>query len=239
MNIQGLFGHITFLSEILPLISCLFFIKKIKTKGLKVFFVYSIFLATISLVSFFSHYYFNLNGLYIYLIKLYNLLEYYLFALMFYFFYNNILFKKIIIYSVIPFTFFWLYDTYNSVGSFSNLSLLVEFLSFIVFILLYFFEKINKLNTDLDSGSISFWISVALFFYFTGNFFFLIFSKSKTSDLFVKQLQIVYTFVTIAKNMILFFAMVKYEKKPSHSDFTFSIPKDLNLDTYTPKNTTP
>lgn len=79
--------------------------------------------------------------------------------------------------------------------------------------------------------SISFWVSVGLFLYFTGNFFFLVYLKSSTDPMFVNQMKNIYSFITISKNVILCLALFGNDVVESKEE-RFNIPPDVNLDEF-------
>lgn len=82
--------------------------------------------------------------------------------------------------------------------------------------------------------SISFWICVGLFIYFTGNFFFFLFITSSKDKQFIEQMKIIYGIVTICKNIVLCIALLSSEKIESQDDI-LHIPNDLDLDSFHPK----
>ena len=93
----------------------------------------------------------------------------------------------------------------------------------------------NTIITYPIYQSISFWICVGLFLYFSGNFFFFLFNTSSSDKNFLHQLRIGYSIVTISKNILLslaFFATEYVEEK----DNIFDISNELNLDSFNPKN---
>ncbi len=69
-------------------------------------------------------------------------------------------------------------------------------------------------------NSIHFWISVGLFMYFTGNFFYILLVEYSTlADAEVKnQLKVIYSAVTIIKNLLLGLAFLSSEKTDAESD---------------------
>jgi hypothetical protein len=87
--------------------------------------------------------------------------------------------------------------------------------------------------------SITFWICVAFFIYFTGNFFYILFASTANADAaFGKQLVTIYGIVTITKNIILSLALLANEPTEQTEEI-LNIPTDLNLDDFTltnPKN---
>ena len=76
--------------------------------------------------------------------------------------------------------------------------------------------------------SISFWLCVGLFIYFTGNLFFLLFIPTASSEE-IKQMFIIYSAVTITKNLILAGAWFAKETVQTEADI-IQIPDNLNLD---------
>lgn len=82
--------------------------------------------------------------------------------------------------------------------------------------------------------SISFWICVGLFFYFTGNFFFLVFVNSSADKNFVQQMKLIYSVVTISKNILLSVAFLA--KEPVENSEELQIPVDLKFDDFTLTN---
>jgi hypothetical protein len=154
---------------------------------------------------------------------------------MLYCFYQNALAKKMIIYSILPFLIFSFINVFYSKYNFSNYPLLYEFLAFIIFLIYFFYEKMRLTFNYLLYQSISFWICVGLFFYFCGNFFFLLFTSYSSNHNFIFQLQLVYTFVTIIKNLILSFSLLSKEIN-NNEQKSYPFPQDLDLDAITPNN---
>ena len=227
--------YITFISEILPLIFCILFYKKLNTKALKVFFIYTIVLASFAIIGTISLYLVKSKDLYLLTVKLYTLAEYILFAILLNNFYINKIAKKIVLFSIIPFTIFCLINYYITKSSYSNYPLLIEFLSFIVFIIYFFYEKMKTVVSYPLYQSISFWICVGLFLYFTGNFFFLLFSSSSTDKNFTHQMKVIYSLVTITKNILLSFSFFATEFIESNED-SLNLPSELDLDSFYPNN---
>ena len=86
--------------------------------------------------------------------------------------------------------------------------------------------------------SISFWLCVGLFIYFTGNLFFLLLLPSTTAKEILKQMFLIYTFVTITKNIILASAWFANEKIQTDADI-IQLPENMKLDDdFTFTNTT-
>jgi hypothetical protein len=82
--------------------------------------------------------------------------------------------------------------------------------------------------------SITFWICVAFFIYFTGTFFFFLFVNSNPSIEFIHQMNLIYGIVTIAKNIILCLSLLGQENLEVENEF--SIPSEMNLDEFSQLN---
>jgi hypothetical protein len=82
----------------------------------------------------------------------------------------------------------------------------------------------------------SFWISVALLVYFSGNFFLFLYSKSMMgkSD-FNKQYTFINSSITIIKNVLLGIAIIVNKNMMTQNEDR-PIPSDLYLDNFKPFN---
>lgn len=235
--IQNYLAYITFFTEILPLIFCILFYKKLNTKALKVFFIYSIILAFFVLMGLIGLYIFKSKPLYFFIVKLYNTSEYCLFATFLYYLFKNNLAKKIVIFSIIPFVVISIISFFfYSKSGFSNYPSIIEFLAFIIFIIYFFYEKMNTIVEYPLYQSISFWICVGLFIYFTGNFFFFLFITSSKDKQFIDQMRLIYGIVTICKNIVICFAFLSNEKIETEGGDELHIPNEIDLDRFTPNN---
>ena len=143
---------------------------------------------------------------------------------------------KIILKLLYP--FFFVYNIFdylkNGNSVFGDIPTIFEFLLFIIFIIIYFFESMQTQIEQPIYKNIIFWICVGLFVYFSGNFFYIVLVEiSKNANEFVRnQLKIVYSVVSIIKNLILGFAILNYNI--SETNTTNPFPQDLDLDAITP-----
>lgn len=195
---------------------------------MKVFFVYTLSLSILSITSL------TLIGIgekvaYFFVLKVYTIVEYFLFGIMYYCFLNNKWIRLFLLLSFLPFLLSSLF--FYTEPKFSNYPLLIEFLIFIILIIVFFFEKMVKTISDPIYLNTTFWISVALFFYFTGNFFFLLLSQVNSNPAFNFQLLVVCSIVTILKNILLSIGFI-FSQEPSPKNNSDSFPKDLNLDMF-------
>ena len=202
------------------------------TKGLKVFFIYTTLLAFSSISSLVLLYVFKVKYLYILIVKVYTIIEYCLLVIMLSHFFKNKRISKWAYFSIVPYTIIAVTNSIQSKFNFSNFPLLVEFLILIVLLIYFFYEKMNLMEGIFIYQSISFWICVALFFYFCGNFFFLLFTTYNSNRNFTIQLQMVYTFVTITKNILLSISLFFNEANNTTPSNPF--PEDIDLDAITP-----
>jgi hypothetical protein len=95
------------------------------------------------------------------------------------------------------------------------------------------------MQIDFESpiySTIYFWINVGLFVYFTGNFFYILLVENSinANNEVRNQLKIIYSVISILKNIILGFALLQKQTKDISLNSPF--PKDLNLDIITPNN---
>ncbi len=223
-------GLFIFLSELLPLIFCIYFRKKINTKYLKVFFIYAILLAFFSISGILVYAIFKSKLMYQIVLSFYVLSECICFCMFFYFLFKNGLAKKLVFYSIFPIAIFWGFNfLFYTKENFNNHTLILEFIFFIIVITYYFYEKMRIVTSYSLYKSISFWLCTGFFLYFTGNFFFLIFSNSTKDSAFLKQIKIIYAIITISKDLILAFAWFATERIETNADI-IKIPDGLGLD---------
>jgi hypothetical protein len=207
----------------------------LNSKALKVFFIYTIILAVFVVLSISTIYILKSVKIYYYILKLYAVVEYCLFAQFLFNIYTNTLAKKIILYSTIPFILYCVINFVVDKSSFSNTPSLIEFIAFIIFIIYFFYEKMKTVVQFPVYQSITFWICVGLFLYFTGNFFFFLFINSSTDPIFIAQMKNIYFFVTISKNILLSVAFFANEN-PEKTNDEIRLPNELYLDDFTLTN---
>ena len=214
ITISNILTYITFLSELVPLIFCLLFFKKTKAKGLRVFFIYCIFLSIFSVLGSFTL--FNQSSKYNYFIvvRLYTIVEYALFSILLSKFIYGLKVKKVLVLSIIPFFTFATLNWFLYKDTFSEYPLLIEFIFFILAIIYFFYEKMKSSSLLPIYNSIHFWICVGLFVYFTGNFFYILLVEYSTqaSAEVKNQLKLIYSVVTITKNLLLGLSLLASEK---------------------------
>jgi len=208
----------------------------LNTKALKVFFVYSIVLAAFASLLILSLKYFKSADFYYNVIRVYIIVELSTLSLFFFYVVQNQLIRKLILFSIFPFTVFCLANYWASQKNFNVYPLLVEFIFFMIVVIYYLYEKMKTEVLRPLYQSIVFWISVGLFIYFSGNFFYLIFIQSTTDKNVMNQLKIIYGIIAICKDILLSLALLANETISNDTEDLY-IPEELHLDSFNPKST--
>ena len=225
--------YITYISELLPFFLCLIFLNRIITKEKKVFFLYTIAVAILVIIGFSLLYIFKSKESYYLVVRVYNVIEYSLLAYFFSLYIKNKHIKSILLYSTIIYFIFCVYDLINEkLQGMPFLPFSVEHILLLCFIIYYFFEIMNEQILEPIYQRAIFWICVAFIVNSSGNFFLFLYSKNSYNDeVFKRQYTIIYTTVTVIKNLLLCISILIIEKKidsPSNSLI------DVDLDTFHP-----
>ena len=166
---------------------------------------------------------------YLFVLRVFIAFEYAIFIFFISLLSKNKVFIKIILFSIVP---FWSYCIYNffisKPDSFNNYPALVEFSVFILIILFYFYEKMKVVKSIPLLKTISFWLIIGMFIFFTGNLFFLLFIPLAKDKVFIQQMLLVYSGVTITKNLILAFAWFAKEQVELEADI-IQIPENMDF----------
>lgn len=165
-------------------------------------------------------------------------MEYSLLAYFFSFYIKNSHIKKVLIFSAVAYLVFCIYDFVNEklpVMPFIPLS--VGHILLLIIIVYYFFEVMQETVVDPIYQRAIFWISVAFIINSSGNFFLFLYSKNSYNDeVFKRQYTIIYTTITILKNLLLCISILIKEKKETLSTDHLI---DVDLDSFHPiKNKT-
>ena len=194
------------------------FNKNNKSKKLKVFYFYLFCYAALIGIQLLFRYYLKEKELYFIAIRVQLAVEFCL--LLFYFHHNfqNIYAKKLFNILVPLFLVFSIYDyVITSKTIFGADQAIVESLFILIILIYFFFEKIKyDVQAPLYEFKI-FWIALAFFIFFSGNFFLLIYAKTMINDLnFRLQYVFVYSTFNITKNIILCIAILIKENSISN-----------------------
>ena len=208
------------------------------TKEKKVFFLYTILIAILVIVGFSLLYIFKSSENYYLVVRVYIALEYSLLAYFFSLYIKNRFVKTILLYSPLMFIIFCIYDfIIEKVPGLPFTPASVEHMILLCFIVYYFFEVMQETVVEPVYHKAIFWISVAFIINSSGNFFLFLYGKnSYNDDVFKSQYTIIYTTVTVIKNLLLCISISIKEKteNPSQSNFL-----DIDLDSFNPiKNKT-
>jgi hypothetical protein len=183
----------------------LFNYKNVKTKDKRFFFIYTSAVAVFIVVGVVGRYYFKSSSFFYIVSRFYDVTEYSLLAYFFSQNIRNLKIQRIVVYSIVPFILYCLFDYLSAKEpGFAFLPLVIECLTLLVVLIFIFYEKMNYLlDTPIYQTSF-FWVAVAFIIYFAGNFFLFLFSEnSYHDDTFKIQYTIIYSCVTILKDVLL------------------------------------
>lgn len=185
------------------------YFKYIYTKTLKVFFVYQTVEIICLSVSLFTLNYMAWNN-YLLSVRIFLMLEFILISFLYLSIFQNKKVRSILLGSILFFEIFCAYDYLSSPkAQFDFIPLVIECFFFTTIILYFFYNTMrNNYKTPLYELP-TFWISVGFLFYFSGNFFLFLFSKiTVPSPDFREQYILIYSFMTITKNLLLCTAII-------------------------------
>lgn len=194
---------------------CLIYLKRITTREKKVFFLYTLLVAILVVVGFSLLYIYKSQFHYYLVVRVYNIIEYSILAYLFYLHITNKVVKQILLFSLIPYFILCIYDfIVAKEAALPFLPLIVEYFILLVFIIYFFFEVMQNVVIEPIYNKAIFWISVAFIINFSGNFFLFLYSKSSyDNESFKVQYTVIYTTVTVIKNLLLCIAIYIKERE--------------------------
>jgi len=199
----------------------------------KVFFLYTIAISILVIVGFSLLYIFNSKENYYLIVRVYNVIEYSLLAYFFSLYIRNKFIKNLLLFSTIPYLLFCIYSfVVAKIPEMPFIPFSVEHILLLIFIIYFFFEVMNESVSEPIYQKAIFWISVAFIINSSGNFFLFLYSKNSYNDeIFKTQYTIIYTSITVLKNILLAVSIIMKENtqvtSPHH-------PIDIDLDTIHP-----
>lgn len=202
------------------------------------FFLYTLFIAILVVVGFSLRYIYKSPESYFVVIRIYNVVEYTLLAYFFSFYIKNKFIKKILLFSTVAYFLFCIYDfAIEKIPGMPFVPLTVEHILLLIFIIYYFFEVMQYTVVEPIYQRAIFWICVAFIINSSGNFFLFLYSKNSFNDeIFKKQYTIIYTTITVIKNLLLCISILIKEKKENLPQNNLI---DIDLDSFHPiKNKT-
>ncbi len=108
----------------------------------------------------------------------------------------------------------------------------IEHIIILIFTLYFFFEVLQELVVEPIYSKAIFWILVAFLINSAGNFFLFIYLKNSFNDAnFQKQYTIIYTTITVFKNLLLSISIIIKDSPKNESD---NLLFDVDLDSLNP-----
>ena len=198
-------------------------------KEKKIFFLYTIAIAILIIIGFSFLYIFKSKENYYLVVRAYNVIEYSILAYFFTLYIKNKVINKVLLYSTVVYLIFCIYDyIIEKVPEIPFIPFSVEHILLLIFIVYYFFEIMNESVTEPVYQKAIFWICVAFIINSSGNFFLFLYSKnSYNDDIFKRQYTIIYTTVSVIKNLLLCIAILIKETPKNDSD---NLIFDVDLD---------
>lgn len=165
-------------------------------------------------------------------VRVYNIIEYSTLAYLFFLYIKKKIIRIILLYSIIPYVLFCIYDfVVSKEPTLASLPLIIEYLVLLIFIIYFFFEVMQSTVIEPIYQKPIFWICVAFILNFSGNFFLLLSAITSFNDEdFRNTFTIINGSVTILKNIFLCIAVVLKDNNNDHLLKDLSI--DSKLDTY-------
>ena len=162
--------------------------------------------------------------------RIYIFIEFSVLAYFFSLHISNKFVKKLLLFTPAAFLIFSIYDfSTEKVPGIPFLPVSVAHITLLCFIVYYFFEVMQKTVAEPIYYKAIFWISVAFIINSSGNFFLFLYGRySYEVNVFkTPQYTIIYTTVTIIKNLLLCYSIFIREKK---EDPLFDSLIDIDLD---------
>jgi hypothetical protein len=233
--------YTTYLAELLPFSTSLFFLKKINNRGAKVFFFYLFALAFFVSLSAYFKLVQNDRANQILGNRIFLLVE---FALLSAYYHFHLKYKHKKIVFAIGLLVFFCYSCFDylvakSSKDFSFIPLVIECLFFALVIVYFFYEKIQFNISTPILNTYEFWVSVAFLLYFAGNFFVFVFSQSMYNNpAFKVQFTIIYNSITILKDILLTVAVLICANTISNKN-SLNDPINIDLGAFNPLQNKP
>lgn len=202
------------------------------SKERKVFFIYTILIAVLVIVGFSLLYISKSPQKYYLVARVYIFIEFSILAYFFSLHISNKSAKKVLLFTPVIFLLFCISDFYlEKKPGMPFLPVSVAHITLLCFIVYYFFEVMRETVIEPIYQKAIFWISVAFIINSSGNFFLFLYARySYDANVFkTPQYTIIYTTVTIIKNLLLCISILIREKKPDPSSSEFL---DIDLDSF-------
>jgi len=203
----------------------------LSSKGLKAFFIYTVLLSFFLLLTLVILNVYADKKTYFLILRLFTIFEFSSISFFLFYALKSPVFKKLILINICIFIIYASVDyIINDKTKFNNHSSIVSSLVLISYIVYFFYEKMKTVVMYPLYQTISFWICVAFFLYFSGTFFFFLFSQSSLDPQFKKQMKLIYGLVTLSKNIILSLSLFANEQEENNLEDKLNLPNNINLD---------
>ena len=169
-------------------------------------------------------------------VRAYVILEFTLLTYLFHLYIKNNLLRKLILYSPIVFILFCIFEfSREKIPGMPFLPISVAHITLLCIVIYYLFEVMQETVLEPIYQKAIFWISVAFIINSAGNFFLFLYSKNSFNGdpNFKRQYTIIYTTVTVIKNMLLCISILIKEKHKNESD---KVTFDVDLDSFHPSH---
>jgi hypothetical protein len=195
--------------------------------------LYTILIAILVIVGFSLLYIYKSPENYFLVVRVYLAIEYALLTYFFSLYIRNKIIKKILRISQIVFVLFCIYDFITEkIPGLPFVPASVAHILLLIFIVYYFFEVMQEMVVEPIYQKAIFWISVAFIINSSGNFFLFLYGQNSYDDeIFKKQYTIIYTTVTVIKNILLCISILIKEKNENTSSDQLI---DIDLDSFHP-----
>lgn len=205
----------------------MFYYKSIETKNKKVFFLYTLLITLLVIAVVITRYILDSYSSYYIVVRVYNVIEYSALAYLFFLYIKSKLIRTALLYSIIPYTLFCIFDFITAKEpTLALVPLIIEYIVLLLFIVYFFFEVMQQTIVEPIYQKAIFWISVAFIINFSGNFFLLLSSlNSFNNETFRNTFIVINGSVTILKNIFLCIAVVLKENNNDNQ-----VLKDLSID---------
>lgn len=195
--------------------------------------MYTIAIAVLVVIGFSLLYIYKSKDSYYIVVRIYNVIEYSLLAYFFSLYIHSQFVKRILLLSTIIYLIFCIYSFINAkIPEMPFIPFTVEHILLLCFIIYFFFEVMQESVAEPIYQRAIFWISVAFLINSAGNFFLFLYSKNSFNDeVFKNQYTIIYTTVTVIKNLLLCISIpIKEQPKKSSISESFGV----DLDSFNP-----
>lgn len=202
-------SFLSFISELLPIMFFLIFLKRNMETALWVIFVYSI-------ISFITEFcgplLKNYKEAHFYIYSSFTIIEYSLFSLFLYLQINSKLFKRLILLGSVVFLILGFYNMVKmSNNSFDSLPASIESVFVIFYSILLLFESLNFSENSYINSSKTFWIVIAILIYLSATLILFI-SSTYLSENERRSYWPINSIANIVKNLLFSIAFIKKTK---------------------------